>query len=311
MNYNRRKFLQSAGTLALAGAAFSSKAGSLISNMVAAQHPIGLQLFTFFGIIDDDVKGTLTKIAGVGYKEIESAFSKKGGYYGMKPKEFKVMVGDLGMSWKSHHVIGAPFKLPKGYKMPVGADGKPMVMPKMLNLRDNMQQLVDEAAEGGLQYLVCANAPTGTIDEIKETLITLNKTGEAAKKAGLQFCYHNHDMEFKEVAGKIPYHLLLTETDAKNVKMELDLAWAVKGGQNPVQLFKDHPGRFPLWHVKDLDASRNTILPAGSGTIDFKPIFAAASIAGMQHFFVEHDMPKDAMASVKSSFAYIHDTLKP
>src|ERR1700749_977696 len=117
MNLNRRKFLQSAGTLALAGVAFSSRAGSLISNMVAAPHAVGLQLFTFFGIIDDDVKGTLTKIAGVGYKEIESAFSKKGGYYGMKPKEFKATVEDLGMSWKSHHVIGAPFKLPKGYKM--------------------------------------------------------------------------------------------------------------------------------------------------------------------------------------------------
>ena len=308
MNYNRRKFLQSAGTLALSSAVLSSKASSLFQ--VDPNHPVGLQLFTFFGLIDDDVKGTLTKIAAIGYKELESAFSKLGGFYGMKPKEFKATVNDLGMSWVSHHVLGAPFKLPKGYKLPAGADGKPMVLPTMLNLRDNMTKIVDEAAEGGIKYLVCANSPTSTIAEINATIKVLNATGAAAKKAGIQFAYHNHDMEFHPVDGKVPYHLLLSETDPQHVKMELDLAWAVKGGQNPVELFKHHPGRFPLWHVKDLDAGRKEILPVGSGTIDFKPIFAASKIAGMKHFFVEHDGPKDALASVKSSYEYLTGTLK-
>ncbi len=308
MNYNRRKFLQSAGTLALGSMALSGKAASIFN--LTELHPVGLQLFTVFGIIDDDVKGTLTKIAAIGYKEMESAFSKKGGYYGMTPKEFKAMVNDLGMTWKSHHVIGAPFKLPKGYKMPVGADGKPMVLPKMMNLRDNMQQIIDEAAEGGLKYLVCANSPTGTLAEIKSTVEVLNKTGEAAKKAGIQFAYHNHDMEFHAVEGQVPYHLLLTETDPNNVKMELDLAWATKGGQDPVELFKAHPGRFPLWHLKDIDASHTNLEPVGSGSVDFKRVFEYQSIAGMKHFFVEHDMPKDAFASIKSSYEYITKTLK-
>lgn len=302
--------MQSTGTLVLGNMALSGKAGSILNLM--APHPVGLQLFTLFGIIDNDVKGNLKKVAAIGYKEVESAFSKKGGYYGMKPKAFKALVNDLGMSWKSHHVLGAPFKLPKGYKMPNGPDGKPMTLRpgKMLNLRDNMQQLVDEAAEGGLQYLVCANAPTGTLNEIKSTVEILNKTGEAAKKTGIQFCYHNHDMEFHNVEGKVPYHLLLSETDPNNVKMELDLAWAVKGGQDPVKLFKDHPGRFPLWHVKDLDASHTNIMPVGSGTIDFKRIFENSSTAGMKHFFVEHDMPKDAFASIESSYKYLTQTLK-
>jgi sugar phosphate isomerase/epimerase len=104
--------------------------------------------------------------------------------------------------------------------------------------------------------------------------------------------------------------LLLTETDKNNVKMELDLAWATKGGQDPVELFKNHPGRFPLWHVKDLDATHTELLPVGSGTIDFKRIFENQSIAGMKYFFVEHDGPKDAFASIKSSYAYITGTLK-
>lgn len=309
MNYNRRKFIQSAGALALGTMALSGKAATLLNN-VKGEHAIGLQLFTFFGVIDEDVKGTLTKIAALGYKELESAFSKKGGFYGMSPKEFKAMVNDLGMAWTSHHVLGAPFKLPPGAKMPVGADGKPLVIPPMKNLREDMQQLVDDAAEGGIKYLVCANSPTSTLDEIKSTIKVLNKTGEAAKKVGIQFAYHNHDMEFHQVDGKVPYDLLLSETDAKNVKMELDLAWAIKGGKNPVEMFKQHPGRFPLWHVKDLDAKRETILPVGSGTIDFKPIFAAASSAGMKHFFVEHDMPKDPLASITNSISYLKNTLK-
>ncbi|RYU92450.1 sugar phosphate isomerase/epimerase [Mucilaginibacter terrigena] len=307
MNFNRRKFLQSTGALALSSVVLSGKAASYF-NII--KRPVGVQLFTFFNIIDDDVKGTLTKIAAAGYGEIESAFSKKGGYYGLKPKEFKALANDLGLSWKSHHVLGAPFKMPAGAKMPTMPDGKPMVIPPMNNLQDNMQQLVDEAAEGGVKYLVCANTPTGTMDELKASIAVLNKTGEAATKAGLTFAYHNHDMEFKALeGGKVPYDLLLSETDHNHVKMELDLAWAIKGGKNPVEMFKQNPGRFPLWHVKDLDASRENILPVGSGTIDFKPIFAAAATAGMRSFFVEHDMPKDAFASINSSIGFINKNL--
>ncbi|WP_301926485.1 sugar phosphate isomerase/epimerase [Ferruginibacter sp.] len=183
--------------------------------------------------------------------------------------------------------------------MPTGADGKPLVIPPMRNLRDNMQALVDEAAEGGVEYLVCANTPINTLDDIKSSIEVLNKTDEACRKAGIGFAYHNHDAEFRAVEGQIPYDLFLTQT---KVKMELDLAWAVKGGKNPVDIFKQNPGRFPLWHVKDLDASRENILPVGEGTIDYKPIFDAASIAGMQHFYIEHDMPKDPWASMTTSF---------
>ncbi len=307
--YNRRKFLKNTGVISLAGMLVSK--ASLASMFNGEEHhPVGLQLYTFFNIIDDDVKGTLQKIADIGYKEIESAFSKKGGYYGMAPKEFAAYINSIGMSWKSHHVLGAPFKMPPGAKMPTGPDGKPIVISKMNNLRDNMQQLVDEAAEGGIEWLVCANTPINTLDDINSSIDVLNKTGEACKKAGISFAYHNHDAEFHEVEGKVPYHMMLTQLDPGNVKFELDLAWAIKGGADPVELFKQHPGRFPLWHVKDLDASRENILPAGSGTINFKRIFDAASIAGMQHFFVEHDMPKDAFASIKSSYDYLTNTLR-
>ena len=228
----------------------------------------------------------------------------------MKPKEFATYLSSIGLSWVSHHVLGAPFKLPPGSKMPVGSDGKPITIPPMRNLRDDMQALVDEVAEGGVQWLVCANTPINTLDDINASLEVLNKTGEACKKAGIGFAYHNHDAEFRAVEGKIPYGMMLSQLDANNVKFELDLAWATKGGADPVDLFNQHPGRFPLWHVKDLDKSMENIFPVGEGTINYKRIFAAASTAGMQHFFVEHDMPKDALASIKSSYQYLTNTLK-
>lgn len=275
------------------------------SFLSAALPEPGVQLYTFFNVIDNDVKGTLEQIAATGYKNIESAFSRKGGYYGFKPKEFSALLKDMGMTWKSHHVLGAPFKLPANAKLPVGPDGKPITIPPMKNLRDNYQEVIDEVAEGGVTYLVCASTPMETLAEIKASIAVLNKAAEAAKKAGIQFAYHNHDREFNTVEGVVPYELFLSETDKDLVKMELDVAWSIKGGANPVALFAKHPGRFPLWHVKDLDADRKIVLPVGKGTIDYKPIFMAAAVAGLKNYFVEHDMPADPFASIKESMAYL------
>jgi sugar phosphate isomerase/epimerase len=301
---NRRKFIQTAGTAAAAVLVLPNAVEAMAAS--AAPHPVGLQLFTLFNVIDNDVVGNLKKVAAIGIKEIESAYSSKGPYYGYTPKSFAQMLNSLGLSWKSHHVIGQPFKLPPGTKMPVGADGKPMVMPKVLNLRENMQQIVDDMAEGGVPYLVCAGGlPFETLADINAAVALLNKAGEACKKAGVQFCYHNHDMEFKKVEGKVPYDILLAETHPEHVKMELDVVWSVKGGADPVALFKKHPGRFPLWHIKNLKKDLTTIVPAGEGIVDYKPVFAQAATAGMKHFFIEHDMPADPYGSMASSYKYL------
>ena len=293
---NRRKFLMGTGAAALGALVLPKAASAFLST--AGEHPLGLQLFTLFNVIDADVKGNLKKVADIGFKEIESAFSKLPGYYGMKPKEFAALCSDLGLSWKSHHVLGAPFKLPPGTKLPKG-----LTLPAhMLNLKEDMQALVDQVAEGGIPYLVCANIPTGTLDEIKEAGEILNKTGEACKKVNVQLCYHNHDMEFKTVEGKVPYHELLSECDANLVKMELDLAWATKAGIDPVELFKAHPGRFPLLHVKDISSDFKTLEPVGEGVVKFKHVFEHVKEAGAKHYFVEHDMPNDAFASIATSY---------
>lgn len=298
--YKRRRFLKNSASAAL-GSLILPGMVSAFCKEKAEMDAIGLQLFTLFNTIDNDVQATLKKVAGIGYKEIESAFSKKGDYYGMKAKEFAALVKDNGMSWQSHHVLGAPFKLPKGTKMPTTADGKPMVMPPMRNLRDNYQEIIDDLAAAGLPYLVCANTPIETAAEIKNSIAVLNKASEAAKKAGIVMAYHNHDAEFKAVDGKVPYDLLLSETNADALKMELDLCWVVKAGVDPVELFKKNPGRFPLWHVKDIDKYFKEQQSIGNGIIDFKSIFANAKIAGMKHFFVEQDFPSDPFATITVS----------
>jgi sugar phosphate isomerase/epimerase len=297
----RRTFIkQAALSSAVAAIPFALKAAPLKK----AIHPVGIQLFTLMKPLDEDLTGTLKKVAALGYREIESAFSMKGGYYGMKPKEFATLVKDLGLSWKSHHVLGAPFVPPPDVKLPPA-------FSTMKTLKDSHQQLVDDAAEGGVQYLVCANTPIKTSQEVKESLEVLIKTGEACKKANITFAYHNHDAEFKAVEGTLPYDTFLTQASSDILKMELDLAWVTKAGVDPIALFEKYPGRFPLWHVKDFDKTFTNILPVGQGVVDFKKIFANAHKAGMKHFFVEHDMPEKPFDSITASIKYINEVLQP
>jgi sugar phosphate isomerase/epimerase len=301
---NRRDFLRNTAlttaTVAVAGPAFSK-----MTFGTQAMRPIGLQLFTLFGALEQDVAGNLKKIADLGYSELESAFSMKPGFYGMGAKEFAKLTKSLGLAWRSHHVLGTPFVLPPGAKVPAGLEN----MPKPKDLKNNAQELVDEAAEGGVSYLVCSSIDISTGDNVKSSIDILAKAGDIASKAGLGFAYHNHDKEFKEVDGIVPYDQFLSQLSS-NVKMELDLAWAAKAGKDPVELFKKNPGRYPLWHVKDFDKDFKTLQPVGKGVIDFKKIFAAADTAGLQHAFVEHDMPPNAFESIAASITYLKTILK-
>jgi len=294
---NRREFLKSSGMLAVGSLAVPQLSWAILKKM----RPLGVQLFTFFREIDKDVTGTLKKVADLGYKELESAFSMKGGYYGMKPKEFFQMAKDLGLAWKAHHVMGTPFVPPPDMKVPEG-------LTKMRTLKDNAQELVDEVVEGGIKYLVCASIDVKTGDAVKSSVEILNRASDACKKSGITLCYHNHDAEFKTVDGLVPYDVFLSELN-KDIKMELDIAWVSKAGVDPVELFKKHPGRFPLWHVKDFDKEYKTLMPVGSGIIDFKRIFDNAKLAGLEHPFVEHDMPPDAIESLRSSMEYLKKIL--
>ncbi len=314
---NRRKFLHQSGTLALSGlmlpalsrADFFRKKDNV---------PIGLQLYTLGNLMITDAKGTLQKLAEIGYKELESAGSQKGNYYGYTPKEFAAMVKDAGMTWRSAHVGGAPFSPEQFMKMAKNAEDSARIKkmmdgfkdrPKTLNLKENFQQLADDAAAGGIGYLVCSSIPVSTMDEIKTAVDIFSKTGEACKKNGVQFAYHNHQSEFDMIEGHRPFDYILDNTDKELVKMELDLAWATKAKQDRVELFKLHPGRYPLWHVKDLDKVNMNPAEVGSGVVDFKRIFDNAASSGMKYFFVEQDQAPQPIENVTNSANYLKKLL--
>lgn len=316
---NRRRFLQHTGRLSVAGLLFPhlGTARSLFAP-AAATRPIGLQLYTLGQLMTTDPKGALAQVAAIGYKEVESAGSQKGNYYGFTPKEFSAMVKEAGMHWRSAHVGGAPFTMAQVMRMAKTAEdtariqrmaGQINSMAKRPNLKDNYQQLADEAAEGGLSYLVCSSIPVHTLDEIKTAVDVFSKAGEACKKNGVQFAYHNHTTEFDDVEGHRPFDYILNNTDKDLVKMELDLAWATRAGQDPVELFKLHPGRYPLWHVKDLDKVKKEPAEVGTGIVDFKRIFAGAKESGMRYFFVEQDGAPEPIQNVTHSFNYIKTNL--
>jgi sugar phosphate isomerase/epimerase len=174
---------------------------------------------------------------------------------------------------------------------------------------DQWRAALDAAHVIGHRYVVIpwipVEARTG-VDGYKRVAANFNRVAEEARAAGLQFAYHNHDFEFGPVAGQLPYDVLLAETDPKLVQMEMDLYWIVKGGQDPLAYFARWPGRFPAVHVKDsAGAPEHRMMAVGAGTIDFKKIFARRAQAGIQHYFVEHDEPTDAFASIRESFGYL------
>jgi sugar phosphate isomerase/epimerase len=309
----RKTFIQS-GTLAAASLVLGRSAMAAFFSGKKIVQPIGLQLYTLGDLMTTDPKGTLQKLAAIGFKELESAGSQKGNFYGFKPKELAAMIKDAGMKWRSAHVGGAPISMDQIMKMAKTAEDSARIkkimegmknMPKTLNLRDDYQQLADNAAEGGIGYLVCSFIPVGTLDEIKAAVDTFSKAGEACKKVGVQFAYHNHTTEFDLVDGHRPFDYILSNTDKELVKMELDLAWATKANQDPVALFKMHPGRFPLWHVKDLDKVNKNPAEVGSGIVDFKHIFDNAKESGMKYFFVEQDGAPQPIQNVTNSYNYL------
>lgn len=272
------------------GATVAFAVGAMVLPMVAcaeSKKVIGLQLYTVRDKINADMEGTLDKLAQIGYNSLEAAGYNMSDrtFYGMKPKAFADHVKALGMPLNSSHTV---FEL------------------------DSAEKVCEDAAKTGVKYIIYPYLPDQfrqDLDGYKATAEKFNKMGEIAKKHGLQFGYHNHAFEFDKMDGQIPYDVLLAETDPSLVIFELDLYWVVRGGYDPVEYFKKFPGRFELWHVKDMVKSEDQFFsPVGLGRIDFEPIFAAKETAGMKYLFVEQDRFKelDPFESVEISYNYLN-----
>ncbi|MDB5145342.1 MAG: hypothetical protein JWQ66_4055 [Mucilaginibacter sp.] len=273
---SRRSFLKTSGTLAL-GTFFIPeflKAGNKRAKK------IGLQLYTVRKEMLEDAAGTLKQVAKIGYKEIESAKSQKGNYYGLSTQEIKTLTGDLGISLVSGHV----------------------------QIDQDWQKSIDQAAETGQPYLICSVLPARgqTVENYQRSADIFNKSGEECKKAGISFGYHNHSSEFDKADGQTLYDILLDRTDPKLVNMEMDLGWVIAAGADPQFYFNKYPGRFPLWHLKDVDVKRKHSTEFGKGDVNIKALFDSAKKAGMQHFFIEQEeYTGTAMESAEYDYNYV------
>jgi sugar phosphate isomerase/epimerase len=261
---------------------------------------IGLQLYTVRDAMQKDPAATLAKVAEIGYNSLEGAtYTGTEKFYGMNPAAFTKLLKQNGLIMPSSH-----YRL--GEEKMNGADAKGTIL-------HDWDKAVDDAAAVGIKYMVCAflaEQERGGIDHYKKVADELNKAGERCKKSGIQLCYHNHDFEFQSQGNTLPYDILLN-TDKNLVKMEMDLYWVSKAGKDPVDLINRHPGRFPLFHVKDMDKTpAKDFTEVGNGSIDFKRIFKQADKAGMKYFFVEQDKtPGDPFASITKSISYIKKNL--
>lgn len=299
---NRRDFLRGSA-VAVTLAAAGGRALRMWGNPLGL--PIGLELYTVRQQFLKDPKGTLEQVAAIGYGEVELfSFGKN------SPGDLKQMVETAGL------------KAPAGH---CSAD----------DLKKDTSALVDNFRQAGLQYMVCAfpahrpGAPQPMVrmaghpfipsfdqDDYKWMAEVFNQTGEKCRAAGMQFGYHNHNLDFKTFDDKPALDELMANTDASLVKLELDCYWVARAGKDPVDYMKRYAGRIPLLHVKDMKPGTtpttdimkggDAFTEVGRGVIDWKRIFEAAPEAGVKHYFVEQDRcDGPPIESAKISYEYL------
>jgi sugar phosphate isomerase/epimerase len=245
--------------------------------------PIGLQLYTIRDDMKKDPRGSLKKVSDLGYKLLELADYADGKFYGFAPAEFKKIVDDLGMQVLSSHINVE------------SASNKP----------EDAERIAADHAKLGAKYAIqpWVEAKDRNIAFFENMVKQLNEAGAKMKKSGIKFGYHNHNFEFNKIDGKIPYYdIILPGTDKDLVTLELDLFWTTKAGQNPIEIFKKYPGRFELFHMKDMFTKQapffdtvgvDDFAPVGAGIMDFKSILAEGKTAGVKYLIVEQDSTKD------------------
>jgi len=224
----------------------------------------GLALYTIRDLMGKDPSAALAEASSIGYNWVEAADHRDRKFYGFSPKEFGKLVKKAGMEAVSSHSQINP---------------------------ENHEQMIEDAAEAGMKYIMLPSLPqdwSSSLEGYQRAADFFNKAGEKCRKAGITFGFHNHQIEFKEIDGRVPYDLLLENTDPKLVIFELDIAWITAAGKDPVAYFKKYPGRFGVWHLKDLTPEKQDAT-LGEGIIDFKPILAEAKTAGMKYWFIEQD----------------------
>jgi sugar phosphate isomerase/epimerase len=341
---SRRNFLKGLA-LAGAGVALTNRVGDAFAYAPVAAAPaaapshwadqIGLELFTVRDQTAKDYLGTLEKIAKIGYKEIEPA----GGYANLSPKEFRAELDRLGLRMPSTHsgvTVGpesaAEAQL-EGFQT-MGIQYASLDQPRPAGAGQGRGRgaapgsTTPAAQRQQMRQFIRSSAQPRAADEVKQEAARYNTFGKLAQKHGIKLLIHNHTAEFIACrdSDQTPYSILLAETDPELVVFQMDIGWASVAGQDPVQLFQQHPGRFVLWHVKDVSGlkflppttdqgarmAEARLVPVGLGDIDYGEIFKYANVAGMKHFAIEQDSAADwgdSIAAARVSYDHLHAVL--
>ena len=293
---NRRDFIvqstsvASASLLALHG----------FTHVSSAKYKMGLQLFTVRESLSKDVVGTIKKISSIGYEDCETYGydADKSQYYGLKASAFKQLLAENKMITTSGHYDFTKF---------------------FDKTSDAMMRYVDQCIEGahtlGQRYITWPwlDPSFRTLENFRLLTGKLNAIGERVNKAGLGFAYHNHDFEFVDYDGENGYNIIMRETDPALVKLQMDLYWIMYASkQSPSELFNRQPGRFVMWHIKDMDKISRDYSELGNGSIDFTVILPEASRAGLQYYYIEQggNFANNPIQSITDSAAYFKKNLE-
>ncbi|MEX0893439.1 MAG: sugar phosphate isomerase/epimerase [Gemmatimonadota bacterium] len=272
---NRRGFLSTLGVAALGCATHAPGVGAFTARRPRLER-IGLQLYTVRGELRRDFPGTLAEVARIGFREVEFA-----GYGGRPPAEVRALLAANRLTSPSTHVA---------YGQVTG----------------NLDRVLADARAVGHRWVTVPSLPANeraTLAGWRGIAAAFNRAGAQARAVGLRLAYHNHDVEFAPLEGTVPFDLLLAETDPELVDFQLDLYWVARAGHDPMTYLTRHPKRFVMVHVKDTTGPPDHgMVDVGAGTLDFAALLAQP---GIQHHFVEHDRPTDAMASIRASYAYL------
>jgi sugar phosphate isomerase/epimerase len=293
----RRQFLQSASAAMVCGAGLLDSEGLGASPFGL---PIGLQLFSVRELLPDDYAGTLKQIAALGYGEVEAA-----GYFNRSVEEVRAALAAAGLRLPSAHYshddLNRDFDEIVAFNKALGAS---CIICSFPGIKDP-SRLKDRSYGTQVQSF--------TMDDWRWNAGEFNRMGAKVKAAGMQFGYHNHTMEFRPQEGVVPFDELMRLTDPSLVTIEMDCGWVVVGGGDPVEYLRRYPTRISMLHIKDFKQSPEPVSGAtpppaelGRGTVDYHPIFAAASKANIKHCFVEQegfDMPP--MESLKIDLEYM------
>ena len=274
---DRRRFLRATTAAAAAGVTVPRLTSACAIGSESMPGPIGLQLYTVRSLMARSVEDTLELVAEIGYEEVEFA-----GLFDRTPAQVREILDRVGLrAPATHHGIDV--------------------------FRDGLEAAADTAATLGHDYLVLPSLPREALasaDSVRRLADEMNRFGERCRTAGSRFAFHNHAIELSDAPGVVPLQVFLEQTDPELVTFEVDLFWLVHGGGEPLDYFASYPGRFELCHIKDR-TSAGEMVDVGRGAIDFASILGRAEEAGLRHFFVEHDSPGDAAASVAASYRHL------